>query len=111
MAQSVTAMSVGSYPAFPPLPAKQAVYFCCTFLRVASTGISPAPCPKKLGLSSSVKITAATVRTTQCAFYHIILSVSTRGDDCEEAFITVRLVPNFSSSFSFNMSHTITSLS
>ncbi len=53
MAQSVTAMSVGSYPAFPPLLAKPAVYFCCTFLRVASTGISPASCPVKLGLSSS----------------------------------------------------------
>ncbi len=54
MAQSVTAMSVGFYPAFPPLLVKPAVYFCCTFLRVASTGISPASCPAKLGLSSSM---------------------------------------------------------
>ena len=41
-------------PFHPYLPA-QAVYFCCTFLRVASTGISPASCPAKLGLSSRAK--------------------------------------------------------
>ena len=29
-----------------------AVYFCCTFLGVASTGCYPAPCPMELGLSS-----------------------------------------------------------
>ncbi len=29
-----------------------AVYFCCTILRVASTGSYPAPCPTELGLSS-----------------------------------------------------------
>ena len=29
-----------------------AVYFCCTFLGVASTGRYPAPCPVELGLSS-----------------------------------------------------------
>ena len=35
----VTATAVGSYPTFPSLPAiRQAVYFCCTILRVASTG-------------------------------------------------------------------------
>jgi hypothetical protein len=28
------------------------VYFCCTILRVASTGSYPAPCPVQLGLSS-----------------------------------------------------------
>ena len=31
-----------------------AVYFCCTFLGVASTGRYPASCPMKPGLSSSV---------------------------------------------------------
>jgi len=31
---------------------KQAVYLCCTFLGVASTGSYPAPCPMVLGLSS-----------------------------------------------------------
>ena len=40
-------------PPFHPYLTSQAVYFCCTFLRVASTGISPASCPAKLGLSSS----------------------------------------------------------
>ena len=40
-------------PPFHPCLKIQAVYFCCTFLRVASTGISPASCPAKLGLSSS----------------------------------------------------------
>ena len=29
-----------------------AVYFCCTFLKVAFTGSYPAPCPMKPGLSS-----------------------------------------------------------
>ena len=40
-------------PPFHHYRYKSAVYFCCTFLRVASTGISPASCPAKLGLSSS----------------------------------------------------------
>ena len=35
------------------LTAKAAVYFCCTFLRVTSTGRYPASCPVKPGLSSS----------------------------------------------------------
>ena len=34
------------------LTRKLAVYFCCTILRVASTGRYPASCPMKLGLSS-----------------------------------------------------------
>ena len=42
-------------PPFHPYPINRAVYFCCTFLRVASTGISPASCPAKLGLSSLAK--------------------------------------------------------
>ena len=42
-------------PPFHPYPINRAVYFCCTFLRVASTGISPASCPAKLGLSSRAK--------------------------------------------------------
>ena len=33
------------------------VYFCCTILKVAFTGISPAPCSMKLGLSSPQTIT------------------------------------------------------
>lgn len=41
-----------------------AVYFCCTFLEVAFTGISPAPCLVMLGLSSSCD---ATVRLTRKA--------------------------------------------
>ena len=43
-------------PPFHPYRYKSAVYFCCTFLRVASTGISPASCPAKLGLSSRANI-------------------------------------------------------
>ncbi len=40
-------------PPFHPYFAKsKAVYFCCTFLRVASTGGYPALCPAVLGLSS-----------------------------------------------------------
>ena len=46
---------VSSYLAFPSLPAKRAVSFCCTFLEVAFTGCYPAPCPVVLGLSSPLK--------------------------------------------------------
>ena len=53
-ASSVTRRAVSSYLAFPPLPEKLAVYFCCTILRVTSTGRYPASCPMKLGLSSPV---------------------------------------------------------
>ena len=37
MARGVTVPSVSSCLAFPPLPLKAAVYFCCTFLEVAFT--------------------------------------------------------------------------
>ncbi len=40
----VTDLRVSSYLAFPSLPLR-AVFFCCTFLKVAFTGISPAPLP------------------------------------------------------------------
>ena len=50
--RTVTCSPVSSYLAFPSLPENQAVYFCCTILRVASTGSYPAPCPTELGLSS-----------------------------------------------------------
>ena len=52
-ARSVTTTAVVSYTAFPPLPPKEAVYFCCTGLGVTSTGRYPASCPAKPGLSSS----------------------------------------------------------
>ena len=52
-ARSVTTTAVVSYTAFPPLPPKEAVYFCCTGLGVTSTGRYPASCPLKPGLSSS----------------------------------------------------------
>ena len=48
----VTSPAVSSYLAFPPLPVKLAVYFCCTSLGVASTRRYLAPCPMKPGLSS-----------------------------------------------------------
>ena len=51
-ATSVTREAVSSYLAFSPLPAKQAVIFCCTGLGVTSTGRYPASCPLKPGLSS-----------------------------------------------------------
>ena len=37
MASVVTNETVVSYTAFPPLPIKWAVYFCCTILGVTST--------------------------------------------------------------------------
>ena len=52
-APAVTSRAVVSYTALPPLPGiYRAVYFCCTILRVASTGRYPASCPVKPGLSS-----------------------------------------------------------
>ena len=52
-ARSVATAAVVSYTAFPPLPAPQAVYLCCTVPGVASAGRYPASCPVKPGLSSS----------------------------------------------------------
>ena len=49
---AVTGNAVVSYTAFPPLPVKQAVYFCCTILGVTSTRRYLASCPAKPGLSS-----------------------------------------------------------
>ncbi len=49
---SVAGAWVSSYLAFPPLPKNPAVYFCCTFLKVAFTRDYLAPCPAELGLSS-----------------------------------------------------------
>lgn len=58
---------VSSYLAFPSLPLrKEAVYFCCTFLGVASTGGYPAPCSTELGLSSCRSIRLSDL------LYHII---------------------------------------
>lgn len=48
----VTKEAVVSYTALPTLPNQSAVYFCCTVLRVTSTGRYPASCPTKPGLSS-----------------------------------------------------------
>ena len=62
MAYRVTAVSVSSYLAFPSLQSQSlAVYFCCTFLRVASTWRYQAPCPTLLGLSSWPSSDPATV--------------------------------------------------
>ena len=55
-ASPVTSRAVGSYPAIPPSPgdseSRRRFLFCCTSLRVTSTGRYPAPCPMKPGLSS-----------------------------------------------------------
>ena len=51
-APSVTRRAVVSYTALPPLPAKPAVYFCCTVPGVTSARRYLAPCPVKPGLSS-----------------------------------------------------------
>ena len=48
----VTRRAVVSYTALPPLPAKPAVYFCCTVPGVTSARRYLAPCPVKPGLSS-----------------------------------------------------------
>ena len=46
-----------------------AVYFCCTFLRVASTGYYPAPCSMELGLSSSTTFRYCTCDRTTYSLY------------------------------------------
>ena len=51
---------VSSYLTFSPLPSAIArglggVFFCGTFLGIASTGRYPAPCPVELGLSSDAR--------------------------------------------------------
>ena len=51
-APSVTRRAVVSYTALPPLPAKPAVYFCCTVPGVTSARRYLALCPVKPGLSS-----------------------------------------------------------
>ena len=64
-APSVTREAVVSYTALPPLPGiYRAVYFCCTILRVASTGRYPASCPVKPGLSSPQQCWAAIICST-----------------------------------------------
>jgi len=56
IAVPVARNAVGSYPAFPSLPQKNAAdYFCCTFPEVTFAGCYPALCPVMLGLSSSEK--------------------------------------------------------
>ena len=58
MASHVTAGSVSSYLAFPSLPHKAAVYFCCTFPGVTPGGRYPLSSPVKPGLSSRYYLSA-----------------------------------------------------
>lgn len=80
MALSVTREAVSSYPAFSPLPANRlAVYFCCTFLGVASTGRYPASCPLELGLSSQAAFRLLPARSSgeliyRCQLLYTLLS-------------------------------------
>ena len=86
-------------PPFHPYPINRAVYFCCTFLRVASTGISPASCPVKLGLSSSAKNRCRD--RSGCSifslivFYHKISSVSIKGEVSATLINTSSFSPKF----------------
>ena len=56
-------------PPFHPYRKNTAVYFCCTFLKVAFTGSYPAPCPVELGLSSLTHSAPATAQLAQSALY------------------------------------------
>ncbi len=56
--QTVTCLLVSSCLTVPPLPQKEAVYFCGTFLGVTPTGRYPAPCPMELRLSSGTNVPA-----------------------------------------------------
>jgi len=66
----VAYMLVSSYLTVPSLPFL-AVYFCCTFLKVASTGYYPAPCSMELGLSSCLS-TRLPGLLTHFILYYII---------------------------------------
>ena len=91
-APSVTRRAVSSYLAFPPLPVKLAVYFCCTFLRVSSTGRYPASCPMKLGLSSPEAFRHQQARPfDRLEFYNIILLFI-----CKESYIKITASDKFS---------------
>ena len=62
---------VSSYLTFSPLPRKKrGGIFCCTFLRVASTGRYPASCPMKLGLSSPKNNLKRNYPVYSNSFYH-----------------------------------------
>lgn len=75
MAPLVTQGTVSSYLAFPPFPIfRQVVYFCCTFLRVTSTGYYPAPCSMEPGRSSSIFFR---IDTCDCLTYLTALLVYT----------------------------------
>ncbi len=76
IAVCVTAGTVSSYLAFSTLQTKFAVLFCCTFLKVAFTGISPAFCSVMLGLSSlTVKTAPATAWLTQLLHYNTLFLI------------------------------------
>ena len=64
-------------PPFHPYRKNTAVYFCCTFLKVAFTGSYPAPCPVELGLSSLTDFSApATAQLAQMVLYPSITQMS-----------------------------------
>ncbi len=62
-------------PPFHPYRQTAAVHFCCTFLRVASTGRYPASCPVKPGLSSPAAFRHLQQRSSVLLiFCHLILA-------------------------------------
>ena len=52
LSRRIVAATLKRFPRACRAALKAAVYFCCTFLGVASTGCYPALCPAELGLSS-----------------------------------------------------------
>ena len=62
---------------------EDAVYFCCTFLGVASTGRYPASCPVKPGLSSPRRKTrrAAIICPTYFLIVKVLSHMETRSPD------------------------------
>ncbi len=72
-AAQVTLSSVVSYTAFSPLPSR-AVLFCCTFLRVTSTGRYPASCPVKPGLSSPAPFRLCSCDYLSCLYESVSLT-------------------------------------
>ena len=101
---------VSSYLAFPPLrpsciaAERVAVYLCCTFLGVASTGSYPAPCPMELGLSSRAQSACDRPATLQPG-----ISIPRTAENVKQSFpsLSYLLPPNHAifsiSSCSWNM--------
>ena len=82
---------------FHPYQHTLAVYFCCTILRVASTGRYPASCPMKLGLSSPEAFRHKQARPfDRLEIYNITLLFI-----CKESYVKITSADKFAKNWIF----------